>query len=217
MAAMKTYLPRWLWPWLDVLVPAAEIVLVLLLAWLLRAFVRHLIARVSERYEFPPMAVIGARRVATLLIGLAALLGILQVFGVEGSVLWGALTGFAAMAAVAFFAAWSVLANIFCSFLILVTRPFRLFDHIELLENGEKPGLRGQVTDINLIYTRLLETHADGCSSTLHIPNSQFFQRAVRRWNAAPDHALHAAEAGGESDAPPRIGGGATAASADPD
>ena len=142
----------------------------------------------------------------------------LQVFGVSGGVLWTAFTGFAAVAAVAFFAAWSVLTNIFCAFLIMITRPFRLHDHVELLENGEKPGLRGQVTDINLIYTRLLETHADGCSSTLHIPNSQFFQRAVRRWNAAPDHALHAAEAGGESNAPPRIGGGgATAASADPD
>jgi small-conductance mechanosensitive channel len=32
-----------------------------------------------------------------------------------------------------------VLTNIFCAFLIMITRPFRLHDHVELLENGEKP------------------------------------------------------------------------------
>ena len=90
------------------------------------------------------------------------------------------------MVLVAFFAAWSVLTNIFCSFLILVTRPFRLFDHIEVLDNGEKPGLGGQVIDINLVYVTLLERHGDGFESQLRVPNSQFFQRAVRRWSGEP-------------------------------
>ena len=86
------------------------------------------------------------------------------------------------VAAVAFFAAWSVLSNIFCALLILATRPFRLNDRIELLESGDKPGLGGRVVDINFVHTTLHETHADGSETVLQIPNSQFFQKITRRW-----------------------------------
>lgn len=183
---MERYLPVWLQPRFEYLALALQVLAILLVAWSLRGLVRRLIARLAARYELPPMVVMGARRVATFLIGMAALLMVLERFGVSAGVLWGAFTGFATVAAVAFFAAWSVLTNIFCSFLILVTRPFRLFDHIEVLDNGEKPGLGGQVIDINLVYVTLLERHADGFESQLRVPNSQFFQRAVRRWSGEP-------------------------------
>lgn len=192
---MKDYFPDWLRPWFAELATVLEVVLILLAAWALRWLVRRLVARLARRYELPPMVVMGARRVSTFLIGLATVLAVLQRFGVSAGVLWGAFTGFATVAAVAFFAAWSVLTNIFCSFLILITRPFRLHDHVELLESGEKPGLRGQVMDINLIYVTLREAHAHGGGSLLRVPNSMFFQRAVRRWEPdAPEDALLAAE-----------------------
>ena len=183
---MERYLPVWLQPRFEYLALALQVLAILLVAWSLRGLVRRLIARLAARYELPPMVVMGARRVATFLIGMAALLMVLERFGVSAGVLWGAFTGFATVAAVAFFAAWSVLTNIFCSFLILVTRPFRLFDHIEVLDNGVKPGLGGQVIDINLVYVTLLERHGDGFESQLRVPNSQFFQRAVRRWSGEP-------------------------------
>lgn len=108
---------------------------------------------------------------------------ILEGLGVSATVLWTAFTGFAAVAAVAFFAAWSVLSNIFCTLLIVMTRPFRLHDQVELLEGGDKPGLRGQVIDVNVIYTTLKETTPEGeAPSVLQIPNSLFFQRILRRW-----------------------------------
>ena len=67
----------------------------------------------------------------------------------------GSRTGFIAVAAIAFFAAWSVLSNIFCSVLIYTSRPFGLHDHIEVLEGGDKPGLAGEVMDITLVFTTL--------------------------------------------------------------
>ena len=112
----------------------------------------------------------------------------------SASVLWTALTGFTAVAAVAFFAAWSVLSNIFCSVLILTTRPFRVHDHIEVLENGDKPGLRGRVIDINLLYTTLLEEDALRGDTVLQIPNSQFFQRTTRRWRSGSPPAASSPE-----------------------
>ncbi len=178
---MKDQFPQWMQQWLAVLVPAGQIVLILIAAWLLRALGRRLINRVSLRYQLLPAVAVGAGRVLGFLLGFGALLLVLERVGVSGTILWTAFTGFAAVGAVAFFAAWSVLSNIFCAALILTTRPFRLSDHIEVLENGEKPGLKGQVVDINLIYTTLQECIDGRSTSVLQIPNNLFFQRTVRR------------------------------------
>ena len=178
---MKEQFPQWMQQWLDVLVPAGQIALIVIGTWLLRALGRRLIARLSQRYNLLPQVAVGARRVLGFLLTFAAVLLVLERVGVSGSILWTAFTGFAAVGAVAFFAAWSVLSNIFCTALILTTRPFRLNDHIELLENGEKPGLKGQVVDINLIYTTLQESIDGRSGSVLQVPNNLFFQRTVRR------------------------------------
>jgi small-conductance mechanosensitive channel len=137
-------------------------------------------------HNVPPDLLTMARRITAILIYGAAALFVLERMGVSAAVLWAAFTGFAAVAAVAFFAVWSVLSNIFCSVLIFATRPFRLYDQIELLENGEKTGLKGRVMDINLIYTTLQEegTEDGQLGPTLQIPNSLFFQRAVRRFRS---------------------------------
>jgi small-conductance mechanosensitive channel len=178
---MRRNLPEWIQPWLDVVTTALLVVLVLLLAWLARRLMRGLAARLRERYQLSEKMMLVPRRVAGSAINVAALFAILQLLGVSGAVLWTAFTGFAAVGAIAFFAAWSVLSNLFCTLLIVVMRPFRLHDRIELLENGEKPGLKGDVVDINMVYTTLLE---DG-GTTLQVPNNLFFQRTTRRWPVA--------------------------------
>lgn len=171
-----------------------EALAILVGAWLLTTLLRQLVRRVCARYDIAPAFGLGLRRVLSTLIYIGALLLFLNRLGISGSVVWTTLTGFVAVGAVAFFAAWSVLSNIFCAFLILTTRPFRLYDYIEVLENGDKPGLRGRVVDINFIYTTLQEVHADGEDSVLQVPNSQFFQRTTRRWRQEPAWARIARE-----------------------
>lgn len=183
---MNEKLSLWMQQWLGVIVPAGELLLIVIGAWVLRRLVRALIKRLSARALIPMELVVALQRLASFLITTVALLMILQQLGVSATVLWTAFTGFAAVAAVAFFAAWSVLSNIFCTFLIVTSRPFRLHDHVELLESGDKPGLRGQVIDVNLVYTTLKETTPEGqADSILQVPNSLFFQRVVRRWRGA--------------------------------
>ena len=181
---MKERLPDWVQGWLDTIMPIGQVLLILLAAWLVQRLVRLLVRRLVDRRGLPLEMAVVLRRLSASLIAAAALLLILERMGVSGMVLWTAFTGFAAVGAVAFFAAWSVLSNIFCAVLIFSTRLFRLQDHIEVLENGEKPGLKGRVVDINLIYTSLQEVEADASDggSVLQIPNSLFFQRSVRRW-----------------------------------
>ena len=184
---MKQRLPDWVQGWLDTIMPIGQVLLIVLAAWLLQRLVRLLVRRLVDGRGLPLEMAVVLRRLSASLIAAAALLLILERMGVSGMVLWTAFTGFAAVGAVAFFAAWSVLSNIFCAVLIFSTRLFRLQDHIEVLENGEKPGLKGRVVDINLIYTTLQEVEADARDggSVLQVPNSMFFQRTVRRWRGS--------------------------------
>lgn len=179
-AAMKDYLPDWAHPWLEVITLGLQIVLIILAAVLLRALVVRVIARIVKHQSLPLELIVGGRRFTSIFLFCAVVLLVLDRFGVSGTVLWTAFTSFATVAAVAFFAAWSVLSNIFCAVLLYTTRPFRLHDRIEILENGDKPGLSGEVLDIRLIYTTLRETPADKEATLLQVPNSLFFQRMVR-------------------------------------
>jgi len=160
-----------------------EVALIMLGAWLLYRFVRRLVERVARSYALPYNVAMVTRRTAGFLIYGGAILWALERLGASGAVLWTAFTGFATVGAVAFFAAWSVLSNMFCALLIFTTRMFWPGDTVEVLENGEKPGLKGRVLDINLVFTTLEETGDMKEGTTLKIPNSMFFQRAVRRWH----------------------------------
>jgi small-conductance mechanosensitive channel len=169
--------------WLGVIVVAVQILLIVLAAWTLQRLVRRALRRAGQSYSLPPELVMVSRRASGVLIYTVSVILVLERLGVSGTALWGAFAGFATVGAVAFFAAWSVLSNIFCTILIFTSRPFRLYDHVELLEGGDKPGLKGQVVDINLIYTTLRESDEAGRpAGLLQIPNSLFFQRTVRRW-----------------------------------
>jgi small-conductance mechanosensitive channel len=182
---LRAQLPAWVIEWLEIIVPLTQVVLILLGAWLLYRVMRRLIRRVAGRYALPSNVDKIARRVAGLLIFGGAVLWSLERFGASGTMLWAAFTGFATVGAVAFFAAWSVLSNIFCALLIFTTRMFWPGDTVEVLENGEKPGFKGRVLDINLIFTTLEESSGAHEGATLKVPNSMFFQRAVRRWQGS--------------------------------
>lgn len=182
MTQLKDLLPDWALPWIEFIAVGLQIALIVLLALLVRSLLHRFINRLGDDKHLPVDLVVGGRRLISLLVFGAALLWVLDRLGVSGMVLWTAFTGFAAVAAVAFFAAWSVLSNIFCSILIYTTRPFGLNDEVELLESGDKPGLGGRVLDINLIYTTL-EEKAPGPEdqgSYLRVPNNLFFQRMTR-------------------------------------
>lgn len=180
--------PAWLRDSLGLIVPVVQVVLIVFVAWMLQRAMRRLFRRLKDVYALPSELFVVGRRVSGFLIYGAALVLTLERLGVSGTVLWTAFTGFAAVAAVAFFAGWSVLSNIFCTVLIFATRPFRLYDQVEILENGEKPGLRGQVVDIGLVYTTLQESAETGAQppSLLQVPNIMFFQRIVRRYRGRP-------------------------------
>ena len=169
--------------WRDPLIRTGQVLLIILLAWLAQRILTRAISRLGSRYSLLPVEVLQPLRglVRWLIMG-SALLMVLERLGVSATVLWTALTGFTAVAAVAFFAIWSVLSNMFCALLIFTMGPFRLGDTVEVIESADKPGVKGKVISINLFYTTLQDLSEEAVGAVLQVPNSLFFQRSVRRW-----------------------------------
>ncbi len=168
--------------WGDQLLLGLQIILILLIAYVLQRLVVRGLTRLGNRYPLPPELLLPLRGgVRWFIIG-GALIMVLERFGVSATVLWTAFSGFVAVAAIAFFAIWSVLSNLLCAVLIMTVGPFRIGDLVELVESFEKPIVKGRVTDINLLYTTLEEVAEDGTGATVQVPNSLFFQKVVRRW-----------------------------------
>lgn len=194
LASLRTRLPDWIQDWLEIAIPVLQILLIMLVAWVLHRIFKRVIQRASDHYEFPHDLLMPINAVVRWLIIAGCALLILERIGVSASVLWSAFTGFATVGAVAFFAAWSVLSNLFCAFLIFTVGPFRVGDHIEVLDTAEKPGALGRVIDINLLYTTLEDATVPVPGTLIQIPNSLLFQRVVRRWRMGtplPEDKLH--------------------------
>ena len=104
-------------------------------------------------------------------VGLILLL-VMQQLGVLQNV-WSALIAVMAMIAVGFVAVWSILSNILSTLLILLYKPFRIGEFIQIPSDS----LSGKVEDLNLMYTTLRDE--DGYQ--VQIPNNLFFQKALRR------------------------------------
>ena len=95
---------------------------------------------------------------------------VLQELGVLQNV-WTALLAVMAMVAIGFFAMWSILSNVLCTFLILLYRPFRIGDVVKIPTDN----LQGKVVDLNLMFTTL---EGEG-KELIQVPNNQFFQKAI--------------------------------------
>jgi len=160
-----------------------QILVILLAGYILQRIVARFLTRVGERYPFPSQLLLPLRGGLRWFIMGSAVIIVLERLGVSATVLWTALSGFVAVAAIAFFAMWSVLSNLLCAVLIFTVGPFRIGDSVELLDTLDKPGVKGRVIAINLLYTTLVEPADIGSgSSMVQVPNSLFFQRSVRRW-----------------------------------
>lgn len=186
MLRLRDHLPVWAHEWIEIIVPGLQIVGILVAAWLLQYLLRRLIARVGLRYQLPSDVLSPVRNLLRYMVYGAAFLLVMERLGVSATVLWTGFTGFVTVAAVAFFAAWSVLSNLFCAVLIFSTRPFRLGDVIELIDTGDKPGIKGRVVDIQLVYTTLEDVMPENAGALLQVPNALFFQKSLRRWRNDP-------------------------------
>jgi len=140
--------------------------LVIVAFWLVTLAVRKFIGRISERTDYNTRFVLRlAARTASIAIMVFGVVTGLGTMGINVSALVAGLglTGFALG-----FALKDVLSNFIAGVLILLYRPFHLYDHITV------SGLEGTVTEIDLRYTTLQKE-----GQRYLIPNSILFTNSI--------------------------------------
>ncbi|MEM8873712.1 MAG: mechanosensitive ion channel family protein [Planctomycetota bacterium] len=172
--------PNW---WINKAAAIGLILGVLLAAVIIARLLQKVINEVRDARKLPDSVVLPIRRFVRYVVYLIALLLVLQWFGVPMHSIWAALSAVAALVAIGFVAVWSVLSNISCSVMLMIFKPFRIGDRIELVENAAGPNVVGQVVDLTMMYVVIREETDDPArdGSTIQIPNNLFFQKTIRR------------------------------------
>jgi small-conductance mechanosensitive channel len=146
-------------------------VFVVLLVTVIERFATRTLCRLQGVGTLPPLQARLMRRGVQWLALAVVAIALFSVFG-EGVVLWKYLSAVLAVIGVGFVAQWSFLSNVLAGFIILIWRPFRLGDRVELPPNGPA----GRVEDINTMFTVL---RADD-GSRIVVPNNLFLQGPVK-------------------------------------
>jgi small-conductance mechanosensitive channel len=116
-------------------------------------------------FAFRPFRLVIRWAVILVIIGLL----LNKLFGVD---LMSMIVGGLALVAIGVVAVWSLLSHTTATMLLILLRPFRIFDWINF--PGEE--VAGKVIDVNLFFTLL--DNEDG--EHFIIPNNVFFQKTFR-------------------------------------
>ena len=137
-------------------------VIIVLAAFLISRLLRRVIHTLQESRSLSPTM---ARRLQTFrqrTIGIVTLLVLMQVAGVFDNA-WAFISTALLAVALGFVAAWSILSNATSALLVLILRPFRIGDTVELMDPTGEP-MGGKVTDMNLMFTTLEVPPVEGDS-----------------------------------------------------
>jgi small-conductance mechanosensitive channel len=167
------------------------VLLVLLVALALSHAFKRLINVLRDLKHLSPTLAVRVHSVRRWVITLLAILVILEALGIFHGA-WALISTMLAALAIGFVAAWSVLSNATAAMLLLIFRPFRVGDHVEVLEFSNGYPIGGEVLDMNLMYTTLrpIGPHTplggtpveqpEGDPPLVRVPNNLFFQRPLR-------------------------------------
>jgi len=141
---------------------------IVLLRRLLQNWLRGFEARLGLPYEI----VLTVTRVITGVLWVVTFLLVLEIWGIGVGGVWTLLVSAATLIGVGFLATWTMVSNITASLFLVIWRPFRLGDTVEMLPES----LKGRVVDRNLMFVVLRED----AGSAIRIPNNLFFQKMFR-------------------------------------
>lgn len=173
----------------ELITQLTKALLVVCLVFLLQRILLKLQRKATAASWLPPtlgLIIGGAGRWLVLAVG--ALI-VLEIFGFPLKVVIAGLVSVTLVVAVAFFAYWSVLSNIFSSILLLAFSRIKVGDIVELRETRrDEKGVRGRILDINAFFVTLEELPEDqedalsGKPPRVQIPSHFFFYRTMRHW-----------------------------------
>lgn len=138
------------------------VAVVIVVALLLSQALKRLINVLRDLKHVSPQIALRLHAVRRWSITLFTILVVLETLGIFRGA-WALISTALAALALGFVAAWSVLSNATAAMLILIFRPFRVGDEVDMLDPSNGFPVGGIVLDMNLLYTTLqvLEPSAD--------------------------------------------------------
>ena len=158
--------------WIPVLKDAGSALIVIIVVAILYILAVRGLKHAGKNKKLEPSVVSVGRILLRWIFFIFSVLFVLGEFGILENV-WAAVLAVMGMVAVGFIAVWSVLSNTLCTLFILIYKPFRIGDIIEIPADS----LKGKVIDLNLLFTTLREESGE----LIQLPNNFFFQKASRR------------------------------------
>lgn len=149
-----------------------SVIIVVVVSLILYRLVKRALNILENQDKLASPVISTLRILARWVFLIVTLLLLLQTIGILQNV-WAALLAITAAVAVGFVAEWSILSNVFSTFLVLVYRPYRIGDEVEIPEIN----IKGEVIDINFLFTTVeIETNR-----VVQIPNKTFFFKPIIR------------------------------------
>ncbi|WP_339839015.1 mechanosensitive ion channel domain-containing protein [uncultured Flavobacterium sp.] len=147
--------------------------IVLLIVVVLRYFFAKGIRKYAKSHEALEHRTNLVIKYVNFLIGLLAIITIIVIWGVKKDQLFLFISSIFTVVGVAAFAQWSLLSNITAGIIIFFAFPFKIGDHIKILDKDFP--ISGEIIDIKAFYI-LLKTQE---GETVTYPNNILMQKGI--------------------------------------
>jgi len=148
-------------------------VVVLIVACVVIAVVKRALKSILTNKKVDESVISGIILMVRWCLWITALLAAVTILKIGVGSLWTFLSAVLAMAAIGFFAGWSLISSSLAMLIIVIWRPYKVGDMIELVPDG----ISGHLTQINLMFCKITEEKGN----VVMVPNSQMLQKVVRR------------------------------------
>lgn len=133
----------------------------------------RLLGKYGDKQNYLSKQILYLKKIVGGVLFALYLLVILLIWGIDYRSVMIFASSFFAMLGIAFFASWSILSNFTTSFIIFFSFPYRIGDHIRVLESDNS--VQGKIIDMTLFHVQIINDNGH----TIAYPNNLIIQRPV--------------------------------------
>lgn len=150
-----------------------QTVIIIISLLIIRFIIKHSINKALKKFHFS----LQRRRITTKILNffivISAFIAVTGIWGIEQEKLTLFISSVLTILGIAFFAQWSILANITAGFILFFNHPMKLGDQIKVLEKDFI--IEGTIDDITFFFVYIKSENGD----RITIPNSIILQKNI--------------------------------------
>ncbi|HZK93999.1 MAG TPA: mechanosensitive ion channel family protein [Prolixibacteraceae bacterium] len=155
------------------LIKAIETIVVILILLGANLFTRNVVKNILKHFAFEFQRRKIAMKLINILLFILAVVVIAAIWGVNQSQLIVFISSFLTVLGIAFFAQWSLLANVTAGLILFLNHPLRLGDRIRIMDKDYN--IEGRVDDITYFFLHIRMDNGE----KITIPNSIVLQKTI--------------------------------------